>query len=107
MLDDVTVSLSGARSEASQHASSTVTQRVGATLLRLAGKFGQHSADIDGVLIQLPLTRADLAGMTGSTPESVSRVMSRLRKEGIIDSGRRWTSILDRDKLAAVVASAT
>ena len=43
--------------------------------------------------------------MTGSTPESVSRVMSRLRKDGIIDSGRRWTSILDRNKLAAIIAS--
>ena len=105
VLDDVTDSLRGARSDANQHASSTVTQRVGATFLRLADKFGQHGAGVDGVLIQLPLTRADLAGMTGSTPESVSRVMSRLRKESIIDTGRRWTSILDRDKLAAIVAS--
>jgi CRP-like cAMP-binding protein len=39
--------------------------------------------------------------MVGSTEESVSRVMSRLRKEGIIDSGRRWTAVLDRDRLAA------
>ncbi|MEO8556770.1 MAG: helix-turn-helix domain-containing protein, partial [Actinomycetota bacterium] len=52
-------------------------------------------------LLQLPLSRADLAGMVGSTTESVSRVMSRLRTEGIIDSGRRWTAVLDRDRLAA------
>lgn len=107
VLDDVSMSLSDTRSDISQHASSTVTQRVGATLLRLADKFGQNDPDVDGVLIQLPLTRADLAGIAGSTAESVSRVMSRLRKEGIIDSGRRWTSILDRDKLVTIVASDT
>lgn len=105
VLDDVTALLGGARSDASQHASSTVAQRVAATLLRLADKFGQPGGSGDGTLIQLPLSRADLAAMTGSTPESVSRAMSRLRKDSIIDSGRRWTSILDRDKLAAIIAS--
>lgn len=107
VLDDVTALLGAARSEAGQHAATTVAQRVATTLLRLADKFGQHGASGGGTLIQLPLSRADLAGMTGSTPESVSRVMSRLRKDGIIDSGRRWTSILDRDRLAAFVASDT
>ncbi|KDA06371.1 Crp/Fnr family transcriptional regulator [Microbacterium sp. CH12i] len=105
VLDDVTALLGSERSDAGQHTSSTVAQRVGMMLLHLADKFGRNGEDVDGVLIQLPLTRADLAGMIGSTPESVSRVMSRLRKEGAVDSGRRWTSILDRDKLAAIVAS--
>ncbi|WP_240645919.1 helix-turn-helix domain-containing protein [Georgenia sp. SYP-B2076] len=41
----------------------------------------------------------------GSTPESVSRVMSRLRREGIIDSGRRWTAVLDRPRLTALTTS--
>lgn len=104
VLDDVTTLLSGAHSNASQHATATVAERVAATLLRLADKFGQQGASGDGTLIQLPLSRVDLAEMIGSTPESVSRVMSRLRKDGIIDSGRRWTSILDRAKLAAVAS---
>lgn len=107
VLDDVTALLRAARSDVSQHATITVAQRVAATLLRLADNFGQHGASTDGTLIQLPLSRADLAGMTGSTPESVSRAMSRLRKDGIIDSGRRWTSILDRGRLAAMAASET
>lgn len=78
-----------------------MAQRVATTLLRLVEKFGQDRAG-GATLIQLPLSRADLAGMTGSTPESVSRVMSQLRKDGIIESGRRWTSVLDHDRLAAV-----
>lgn len=105
-LDDVTALLGDARSTANKQATSTVAQRVAATLLQLADKFGQHGGSGDGTLIQLPLSRADLAAMTGSTPESVSRTMSRLRKDRIVDTGRRWTSILDRDKLAAIVATA-
>lgn len=105
-LDDVTSSLAQARTQVGEQSTSSVAQRVAATLLRLAEKFGQPRARDGGTLIQLPLSRVDLAGMTGSTPESVSRVMSRLRKDGIIDSGRRWTSVLDHDRLAATATAA-
>lgn len=101
VLDDVVGRLAQARSDVGQQSTSTVAQRVATTLLRLADKLGQERSGDRGTLLQLPLSRADLAGMVGSTAESVSRVMSRLRKEGIIDSGRRWTAVLDRDRLAA------
>lgn len=102
VLDDVARRLAQARSDAGRQATSTVAQRVASTLLRLADKFGQEWTGGRGRLIQVPLSRTDLAGMTGSTTESVSRVMSRLRKDGLIDSGRRWTAVLDRDRLAAM-----
>lgn len=102
VLDDMSSSLNGARSDVSRQSAATVAERVASTLLRLSDKFGHSSVTGSGTLIQLPLSRVDLAGMTGSTPESVSRVMSQLRKDGIIDSGRRWTSILDRERLAVV-----
>ncbi len=105
-LDEVATALVHARTQVGEQATSTVAQRVAATLIRLADKFGSAQAGDRGTLIQIPLSRADLAGLTGSTPESVSRVMSRLRKDGIIDSGRRWTSVLDRDRLAASADSA-
>src|SRR5450759_1409568 len=101
VLDDVAGRLAQARSDVGQQSTSTVAQRVSTTLLRLADKLGQERSGNRGTLLQLPLSRADLAGMVGSTEESVSRVMSRLRKDGIIDSGRRWTAVLDRDRLAA------
>jgi len=101
VLDDVAGRLAQARSDVGQLRTSTVAQRVATTLLRLADKLGQERSGNRGTLLQLPLSRADLAGMVGSTEESVSRVMSRLRKEGIIDSGRRWTAVLDRERLAA------
>jgi CRP/FNR family transcriptional regulator, nitrogen oxide reductase regulator len=101
VLDDVAGRLAQARSDFGQQSTSTVAQQVAMTLLRLADKLGQERSAGRGTLLQLPLSRADLAGMVGSTAESVSRVRSRLRKEGIIDSGRRWTAVLDRDHLAA------
>lgn len=103
VIDGAAAVLDRARTGATEQSTTTVAQRVARTLLRLADTFGQESAS-GTTLIQLPLSRADLAGMTGSTPESVSRVMSRLRKDGVIESGRRWTAVVDRERLARTAA---
>lgn len=78
---------------------SSVERRVVSALLALAAKMGESSGET--TLIQAPLTRSDLAAMTGTTTESVSRVMSRLQQDGVIETGRRWTSILDMAALRA------
>lgn len=101
VLDDVTDRLHLARSMEAEQASVTVITRVAATLLRLADKFGVPGEVAGTTLIQLPLTRTDLAAMTGTSAESVSRSMSGLRRDGLIDSGRRWTAVLDRPGLVA------
>lgn len=110
VVDDLAGQLGDARTTVLQQSTRTVAERVAATLLRIADKFGEARSgfggdDSHGTLLQLPLTRVDLAGMTGSTPESVSRVMSRLRREGIIDSGRRWTAVLDRNRLSEIAGT--
>ncbi|WP_104170184.1 Crp/Fnr family transcriptional regulator [Cryobacterium sp. M23] len=101
VLDVVVDRLHRARSREAEQASVTVTTRVAATLLRLADTFGVPGDGAGTTLIQLPLTRADLAAMTGTSAESVSRAMSGLRRDGLIDSGRRWTAVLDRSGLIA------
>lgn len=75
----------------------TVARRVAGALIRLAAKFGEPAPE--GLLIQVPLTRSDLAGMTGSTTESVSRAMSAMRRDGIIATGRKWTAVTDMGAL--------
>ena len=75
----------------------TAEQRVASALLRLAGKLGE--AREQGVLIQLPLSRQDLAAMTGSTIETVSRVTSHFAEQGWIKSGRKWVTIMDANRL--------
>lgn len=77
----------------------SVERRLAGTLLALADRAGQLQQDT--TLLQLPLTRSDLAGMTGATTESVSRTLSRWRRMGIIDSGRRWIAIRDRSAIEA------
>lgn len=97
VLDDVADRLARAQADVGE-TTETVAQRVASVLLRLADKLGKDRG-ADGVLLEVPLSRADLAGLARSTPESVSRVMSRWKRQGIVDSGRRWTAVLDRDAL--------
>lgn len=97
--------LEQARRDLTSRSLAPVPQRVAAVLLRLARKFGQRQED-GAVLIQVPLSRADIASIAGSTPESVSRAMSRWRTEGLIDSGRRWTEIRQPARLAQIAEGA-
>jgi CRP-like cAMP-binding protein len=78
----------------------TVEQRIASALVRLAEKLGEQKQQ--GVLIQLPFSRQDLAAMTGTTVETVSRVMSRFSGEGLISTGRKWVSIDDLGGLEAI-----
>lgn len=76
-------------------------QRIASALMRLAGKLGEARGQ--GVLIQLPFSRQDLAAMTGSTTETVSRVMSRFAEEGWVKSGRKWVTITDMKQLEKLI----
>jgi CRP-like cAMP-binding protein len=98
VLDDVAARLIRAQADIGGQSTETVPERVATALLRLADKLGEDRGK-EGTVLEVPLSRADLAGLARSTPESVSRVMSRWKKEGIVDSGRRWTSVLDRQRL--------
>lgn len=74
--------------------------RIANLLLILSKKFG-ISSDV-GLLIQSPLTRDDLAAMTGTTTETASRVMSQFQKDGLIQTGRKWVSIIDQPALERI-----
>lgn len=96
-LEMVASRLRDAQATIEQLSAYPVEHRVLQVLLQLANKIG---VERDGaILIDVPLSRQDLADMTGTTVESASRVMSDLRRDGLIASGRRWISILERDAL--------
>jgi CRP-like cAMP-binding protein len=78
----------------------TVAERVAATLIRLARKLGEQKQT--GTLIQIPLSRQDLAAMTGTTVETVSRVMSHFSSEGLIFTGRKWVVLRDLERLMQI-----
>ena len=75
----------------------SVEQRIAYTLLKLSKKLGEQKEV--GLLIQIPLSRYDLAAMTGTTMETASRIMSQLQKQGIIRTGRQWVAITNYEKL--------
>jgi CRP-like cAMP-binding protein len=64
-----------------------VETRIARTILRLARQSGKKVAE--GVLIDLPLSRQDLAEMAGTTLYTVSRVISDWKKQEIVQSQRK------------------
>lgn len=102
VLDTVSARLAAAHATIQQLSSQTAEQRIAATLVRLAAKLGEkHEV---GLLIQTPLSRDELADMTGSTPETASRVISQFQKDGLIVTGRQWIAISDFEGLSLVAA---
>ena len=83
-----------------QLATEKVERRIARALVRLVDQAGRR---VDtGVLIDLPLTRDDLAQMTGTTLYTVSRVVSRWESEGILEAGRQRIVITQAHALMAV-----
>jgi len=57
--------------------------------------------------IRLPVSRVDLAQMIGMQPESLSRLLGRLRREGVVAASGRHLSVPDLSALAAAGAPST
>jgi CRP-like cAMP-binding protein len=70
-----------------QMATEHVERRVARALLRLVQHAGRRVEN--GVLIDLPLSREDIAQMTGTTLFTVSRIISRWESIGLIEAGRQ------------------
>lgn len=67
-------------------ATERVERRLARALLRLTRQVGKKTAG--GVLIDLNITRQDLAEMSGTTLFTVSRLLSQWERQGLIDAGR-------------------
>ena len=70
-----------------QLATEKVERRVARALLRLVQQAGRRVET--GVLIDLPLSRDDIAQMTGTTLYTVSRIISRFETDGLVEAGRQ------------------
>jgi len=68
-------------------ATEQVEQRLARVLLRLVGRTGRRVES--GVLVDVRLSRQDLAEMTGTTLFTVSRILSRWQDAGVIQSKRQ------------------
>jgi CRP-like cAMP-binding protein len=61
----------------------TALQRVASLIIILGEQYGKKTAE--GIAIEAPFTHKDLANLTGITRETVSAIMSDLKKRGFID----------------------
>lgn len=75
-------------------------RRVANALLRLVGQAGKKTAD--GIVIAFPLTRQDMADMTGLTVYTVSRIMSAWDTQGLVESGRQSILVRNPHRLALI-----
>lgn len=78
-----------------------VERRVAHALLRLVRQAGRR-VEGGGVEIAFPLSRQDLAEMTGTTLHTVSRIVSAWDGEGIVESGRQHLVIRKPHRLVAL-----
>ncbi len=74
-----------------------VEQRVANALLRLAKQAG-HKVE-HGVEIDFPISRQDIAQMTGTTLHTVSRILSGWESRGLVESGRQRIVLREPHKL--------
>ncbi len=85
-------------------ATEAVERRVAHTLLRLAGQAGRRVRD--GVEIDFPISRQDVAEMAGTTLHTVSRILSAWEERGLVEGGRRRIVIKDLHGLYALAEHA-
>ena len=77
-----------------------VEPRVARLFLKLADDRGR--SDRGGIFIPLPLSRQEIADMTGTTIETCIRIMSRWGKQEVVRTEKDGFVILDRKALEAV-----
>lgn len=77
-----------------------VEQRIARILLKLATQSGTKIDE--GVLIDLPLTRQDVAEMSGTTLFTVSRTLNEWERNGLLDIGRERVVIRNPHGLVSI-----
>lgn len=81
-------------------ATQRVEQRVAITLLRLVRQFGKREEE--GVLIDMALSRQDLAEMTGTNFYNVSRILNKWEQNDIVGLGRKRVVIKNAHALVVI-----
>jgi CRP/FNR family cyclic AMP-dependent transcriptional regulator len=83
--------------------SQPVQQRLAALLLHLGRRYGVR-VDTGGVLIELPLSQGDLAGLILTSQRTLARVLEQWRADRLVLTGRRSLLLLSLDALRRLAA---
>jgi CRP/FNR family transcriptional regulator len=71
--------------------------RTACMLHKICLDYGQKTPR--GIEVELPFTRQELAALVGTSRETVTRVLSSMKKDGIIDIDRQKIVVLNEKKL--------
>jgi len=67
-------------------------------VLRLSQQAGRK--ELDGIRIDFPISRQDIAEMTGTTLHTVSRILSSWESKGLVQGGRQKLLVCNLPGLA-------
>lgn len=90
-------------SRMTEMATEEVPRRVANTLLRLALQAGRKTDE--GVLIDFPITRQDIAHMSSTTLHTVSRLLSAWEQDGLVLSSRQRVILRDPHRIYLLTQS--
>lgn len=103
LFEEVTRRMAGVLSTAQELATERAPQRIARALLRVAEHGGM--TEPDGIRIAHPITRQDVADLTGTTLFTVSRLMSQWESDGLLRTGRGAVTIVDPEGLEAAAST--
>jgi CRP-like cAMP-binding protein len=81
-----------------------VERRVAHAVLRLVEQAGKR--DEAGLRVDFPISRRDIAEMTGTTLHTVSRILSAWETQGLVEGGRQKLVVRDRAGLSRLAENA-
>ena len=81
-------------------ATQSAERRVARTLLRLLDQAGRRTGD--GLRIEFPLRRKDIADIAGTTLHTASRLVAGWGRQGLLVTRHRHIIIRSPDKLRAI-----
>jgi CRP-like cAMP-binding protein len=92
--------LQEAHSRIREMSTEVVERRVGHTVLRLAQQAGKREPE--GIRIDFPISKQDLAEMAGTTLPTVSRILTAWEQAGLVDTGRQKLLVRDPHRLLLI-----
>ncbi len=105
LMERACIELDATRDKLMALARMTPPERLAGFLLDMAARRTRQG--LDDAVVELPMTRTDIADYLGLTIETVSRCFTRLRTDALIATPEPHTvRLLDRDRLEALAAAA-
>ena len=99
-LQMVGIRLQEAQTRMAEMSTEQVERRIAHALLRLANQAGRKVEG--GIKIDFPISRQDIAEMTGTTLHTVSRTLSLWEQQGMVASARQSVVLTDPHRLFAL-----